>query len=248
MKRKKDNINSFNNDIRNIGSYVYTKNNIYSALTANKRLTDETIRIIKTYFKQKIKIIDIGCGDGTYTLELYKAIKPKQITGFDFAEDAIKVADKNAKKIKNSSVIFKTCDIYNINRQFGKDNYDLAIARGVLHHIHNPEIAVREICKTTSKIIVLEPNGYNPILKIIEKISRYHVEHGEKSYFPPLLNKWFTKQGFKVTEQKYIGLVPYFFPEKLAKILKTIGPFFEKIPYISKFYLASNILYLEKNH
>ena len=31
---------------------------------------------------------------------------------------------------------------------------------------------------------LIEPNGYNPTLKLIERFSRYHREHGEKSYAP----------------------------------------------------------------
>lgn len=246
--KKEKNISSFNKDISNNGSYTYTTENIYSALIANQRLSAEVIRMIKKYFKKNIKILDIGCGDGTYTLELYKAVKPKQITGFDFAENGIKLANEKLKEAKNKSVKFKTCDIYNIDKKFGKEKYDVAVARGILHHLYNPEIAIKNISKTVSKIIVLETNGYNPILKVIEKVSKYHRVHEEKSYFPPLLNKWFTKQGFKITEQKFIGIVPYFFPEKITKVLKKIEPFMEKIPLISKLYLGTNVIFFEKDH
>ncbi len=249
MKLKKEkNVSFFNNDISDIGSYVYTNKNIYSALIATKRQSDEIIRIIKKYFGNDIKILDIGCGDGTFTLELHEAVKPKQITGFDFAKNAIKVANKKTKKIKNKSVVFKICDIYDIDKKFGKEKYDLAVARGILHHLHNPEAAIENISKAVLKIIVLEPNGYNPVLKVIEKVSKYHIKHEEKSYFPPLLNKWFIKQGFRVTEQKFVGLVPYFFPEKIARILKKIEPFIENVPFISKFYVGTNVIFFEKDY
>lgn len=248
MNLQKDNtVMSFNNDISHIGSYVYTNRNIYSALIATKRQSDEPVRIIKKYFGINIKILDIGCGDGTFTLDLYKAAKPKQITGFDFAENAIKAANKRAKKIKNKSVVFKICDIYNIDKNFGKEMYDLAVARGILHHLNNPETAIKNICKTVSKVIVIESNGYNPVLKVIEKVSKYHREHREKSYFPPLLNRWFINQGFKVIEQKFVGLVPYFCPEIIARILKKIEPYIEKIPVFSKLCLGTNIIFFERD-
>lgn len=242
---KEKNVGSFNKDISDIGSYVYANKNIYSASIATERQSNEIIRIIKKYFGNNIRILDIGCGDGTFTLELYKAVKPKQITGFDFAENAIKAANK---KGRYKSIVFKICDIYDINKKFGKEKYDLAVARGILHHLYNPEMAIKNISKTVSKIIVLEPNGYSPVLKVIEKVSKYHIEHEEKSYFPPLLNKWFIKQGFKVTEQKFVGLVPYFFPEKIARILKKIEPFVENIPVISRFCVGTNVIFLEKDY
>lgn len=243
--KKRENIGFFNNDISDIGSYVYSNRNIYSALIATERQSYEIVRIINKYFGSNIKILDIGCGDGSFTFDLYRTVKPKQITGFDLAKNAINIA---RKKIKNKSVVFKICDIYDIDKKFGKEKYDLAIARGVLHHIHNPEIAIKNISKVVSKIIVLEPNGYCSMLKVIEKISKYHIEHEEKSYFPPLLNKWFIKQGFEVTEQKFVGLVPYFFPEKIARILKKIEPFIENIPVISKFCVGTNVVFFEKSY
>jgi 2-polyprenyl-3-methyl-5-hydroxy-6-metoxy-1,4-benzoquinol methylase len=243
---KEKNVRSFNNDVSHTGRYVYTNENIYSACIATKRQSDEAIRIIKTYVGKNIKILDIGCGDGTFTFELLQAVKPKKITGFDVAENAIKVAKERSQKDKNKSIDFQICNIYTIDKQFGKEKYDLAVARGILHHLYNPELAIKNISKTVSKVIVIEPNGYNPILKVIELVSKYHREHEEKSYFPPQLNAWFIRQGFNVTEQKFVGVVPYFCPEIIARLLKKIEPCIETIPVISKFYLGSNIIFFEK--
>ena len=39
-------------------------------------------------------------------------------------------------------------------------------------------------------MFVIEPNGYNPVLKVLEKVSRYHIEHEERSFFPATLHAW----------------------------------------------------------
>jgi hypothetical protein len=44
------------------------------------------------------------------------------------------------------------------------------------------EKAIQIICNIADEIIVAEPNGYNPVLKIMEKVSPYHIQHEEKSY------------------------------------------------------------------
>jgi SAM-dependent methyltransferase len=244
--KKEKNVNSFNNDVRSVGRYIYTGKQIYSAVVATKRQTDEAIFIIKRYIGKNIKMLDIGCGDGTYTLDLFNAIRPKLITGFDNAQMAIIAAQNKAKKSGFKSVFFNVGDIYNIDKEIGNKRYDIAVVRGVLHHLYNPEIAIKNIAKTASKVIIIEPNGYNPILKVIEKFSEYHKEHDEKSYYPPVINKWFSNNGFKVIEQKFVGLVPYFCPEKIARLLKKIEPYIENLPVFSKLFLGSNIVLYEK--
>ncbi|MEZ4901482.1 MAG: hypothetical protein R2822_06830 [Spirosomataceae bacterium] len=59
----------------------------------------------------------------------------------------------------------------------------------------------------------MEPNGNNPILKLIEKTSKYHIEHEEQSFIEFSLKKWIKNAGGKVTNWSYVGYVPFFFPD-----------------------------------
>jgi hypothetical protein len=102
--------------------------------------------------------------------------------------------------------------------------------RGVLHHLYEPERAISRLSKIAKAIIIVEPNGYNPVLKLIERFSAYHREHEEKSYPPHRLDRWFTKFGGRVVESTYAGLVPFFCPEPLAKVLKVVEPIVERVP------------------
>lgn len=100
--------------------------------------------------------------------------------------------------------------------------------------------------EVSNSVLILEPNGYNPILKIIEKISRYHIRHEERSFFPSLLNTWFKKNGFKIKEQGIFCLVPYFCSDPMAKVLKTLEPIFEKLVPLNKILCGSFIALYEK--
>jgi ubiquinone/menaquinone biosynthesis C-methylase UbiE len=132
-----------------------------------------------------------------------------------------------------------------VHKKFAGNKFDVAVIRGVLHHLYYPEDAIKKISKIADNVLVLEPSGYNPIVKIIEKTSPYHIAHQERSYWPPTLNKWFKNAGYKVLRQKYFGIVPYFCNEKLAKMLKIVEPFFELIPLI-KIYGGTNIILYTK--
>lgn len=236
----------FDEDVKKFGSYAYTQNDCYSAIVANKRQTDETIAFLKTYFKNNISILDLGCGDGTYTIELYKKIKPRKIIGSDPSINGIKAARRKVDKLDKNRITFKVEDIYDVDEIYKNNNFDVVILRGVLHHLEYPQKAIKKMSLVFNKILIIEPNGFNPLLKIIEKLSPYHREHKERSYWPPLLNSWFITNGYTVKSQKFFLIVPFFCNEYLARILNFCESFFEKIPFIKRFYCSTNIILYEK--
>lgn len=229
------NINEFNLDIENNEGYLYSKTNKLSCQLANKRLSAAVNQMANITGK---RVIDIGCGDGTYTMELYSH-QPKYLLGVDAAASAVECAIEKSNRIENLE--FAVGDIYNLKDINGR--FDIAIVRGVLHHLDDVVSAINSISKIADQIIIVEPNGYNPVLKIIEKTSKYHIEHDEKSYFPHLLDKWFEREGGKVARSKYCGLVPMFCPDVMAKLLKKIEPIIESIPVIRQLLCA---VYVQK--
>jgi ubiquinone/menaquinone biosynthesis C-methylase UbiE len=247
QKRKPKNTYSFDEDIKSCGQYRYTDFNKYSAYIATRKQSEEIIKLLKERFSKDIRILDVGCGDGVFTFELLKRVSPKKIIAFDCAKEAIRVANNAINKKKDKGKIkFLTGSAYDAHKMFKKNSFDVIVIRGVLHHLSDPERAIKSLRCLSGNIIVLEPNGYNPILKIIENISPYHSQHGEKSYWPPTLNKWFMNNSFKVKKQLFFSIVPYFCPENIVKMLKFIEPFMEKIPYIKQFYCGTNLIFYEK--
>jgi ubiquinone/menaquinone biosynthesis C-methylase UbiE len=235
----------YNQDVTTHGGYVYTTSQSYSAVLATQKQTDEIHALINRFFSKPISILDMGCGDGTYTFQMAMVVHPKKITGFDMSEQAIRTAKKHIPNNKKSTITFDIGDLYNVASLYKKGRFELGILRGVLHHMEDPARAIREISKVVDSVVVLEPNGYNPILKIIEKISPYHREHGEKSYWPPHVNKWFTNAGYSIVSQQYFSIIPYFFPDVLVKLLKPIEPCVETIPIIRNIF-CGGILSLYK--
>lgn len=245
--KKEKNVDVFNKDVKKLGGYAYTNKNIYSARVASIKQSTEIIRMVEQFCgkKKNISILDIGSGDGTYTFELLEKLNPKMIVGFDYAKDGVEIAKNRIKKKDNGRIKFIECSIYDADKKI-KNKFDVAVIRGVLHHLYHPEKGIDAISKLANLIIIAEPNGYSPIMKIIEKVSPYHRRHEEKSYWPPTLNSWFEKNGFKVRKQYFCGAVPFFFYEPLARILKTIEPLIEDIPYLNRIYCGTNLVVYEK--
>jgi SAM-dependent methyltransferase len=116
---------------------------------------------------------------------------------------------------------------------YDANSFDIAYLRGVLHHMDQPQLAIREAVRVASTVVVIEPNGYNPVLKVLERYSPYHVEHHEKSYPPLQLDRWATAAGGTVTVRKWAGLVPMFCPDWMARPLKVIEPLVEVAPLLN---------------
>lgn len=223
-KTKEKNILQFEADTAKLGGYQYTVPGRLSARLANEHITRLTLSLVAIKGKT---VFDIGCGDGTYTIDLFHRGNPKLLFGTDPSKNAIAIAKK--KITRQPRISFSVGSIYNLP----KKRFDIAIVRGVLHHLYRPEAAIDEIIKAASTVIIIEPNGYNPILKVIEKISPYHREHEEKSYPPVLLDRWIRTKGGTIISRKFAGLVPFFCPNWLARLLKFIEPFVEKIPFFN---------------
>lgn len=246
-RNKEKNIQVFNSDVKKRGRYVYTDINIYSANIASLKQSEEIISLVKGALgkKKDYTVLDVGSGDGTYTFELMQELKPKKIVGFDVAREGVSIANRKIKTSQKGKIKFIQASIYDADKKI-KQRFDVAVVRGVLHHLYQPEKGVDAISKLSNRIVVVEPNGYNPFLKIIEKMSTYHKEHEEKSYWPPTLNKWFQKNGFKIKSQHYFGVVPFFSPKTIAKILKKTEPVMENLPYLNRIYCASNAIVYER--
>lgn len=227
-------INSFNRDIIVNRGYLYTTNARLSSYLANRRLTDAALAI--TDFRNR-SVLDIGCGDGTYTLELFDRGMPSRIHGIDAADEAIKIAQQ---KIGLRKVIF-TKQIAD-TLPYESKSFDIAHLRGVLHHMERPLEGLREALRVAKKLIVIEPNGNNPIVKLIERFSGYHIKHGEKSYGPAVVERWVGDIGGEIEGRYYVGLVPFFCPDWLARALKFIEPLVERLSLINSLLCAVCVL------
>lgn len=51
---------------------------------------------------------------------------------------------------------------------------------------------------------------------------------------------------FRLGMTLFFSIVPYFCPKKIAKLLKFVEPFMEKLPFIKLFYCGTNLIYYEK--
>lgn len=211
----------FETDVKENQGYRYTTTAPLSAQMANHRLTAVSISWLKKLKKVKT-VMDLGCGDGLYTAALAARYPQIAFRGCDPARQAIRVAKK-----LYPTLTFTVADVLQ-PKTLPRPATDAAIIRGVIHHVPNAAQGVHNVVQYSPHSLIIEPNGWNPLVKIIEKISPYHRFHQERSFTSWTLKKWATLAGAQVTNISYVGLVPFFCPNWLARLLKQIEPVIEK--------------------
>jgi SAM-dependent methyltransferase len=151
---------------------------------------------------------------------------PVAILWIDPAAKAITSAQQ--RSVGLSGMTFNYVYVYDLEPGFGR--FDIAVVRGVLHHLAEPDRALKAIASVADEIIFMEPNGCNPVLKLIERFSAYHKAHEEQSFLPSTIDRWLRDAGKASRRREIINLVPLFCPPWFAKLLKVCEPIVERIP------------------
>ncbi len=215
-------VRPFEADVAERGGYVYTTGAQLSSRLANRRLTDAALSVARVRDRS---VIDIGCGDGTYTIELVDRGGARIVEGVDPAAEAVRVARERAGE---RPVTFSEASAYDLPHP--DDAFDVAQLRGVLHHVERPRDALAEALRVAPRVVAIEPNGYNLGLKLLERMSRYHREHEERSYMPRTLDRWVRELGAELAARTFAGFVPMFSPDRLARGMKRVEPAVEGLP------------------
>ena len=97
------------------------------------------------------RLLDVGCGPGTITLDLAARVAPGPVLGIDAAPDVIAKASELAASTGSRTTTFAVADVYALDQPDGA--FDVVHAHQVLQHLTDPVAALREMRR------VLAPGG-----------------------------------------------------------------------------------------
>ena len=98
-----------------------------------------------------MRLLDAGCGPGTVTAGLARAVAPGAVIGIDLSDDVLALARDHAAEQGLSNLSFAAGDIYALN--YDGDSFDVVYANQLLQHLTDPARALREMRR------VLRPGG-----------------------------------------------------------------------------------------
>lgn len=110
-----------------------------------------------TTLKNNIAVLEVGCGNGTGTKLISKYFNPNHIDAIDLDPRMIEIA---RERNSNNKIHFQVANATKL--PFANNSFDAVFDFGIIHHIPNWKVAIREISR------VLKPSGQ----AIIEDLSK----------------------------------------------------------------------------
>ena len=94
------------------------------------------------------RVLDLGCGPGSITLDLAAAVGPEgRVVGVDAAPAAIETARRAALERGDDRTVFETGDAFAL--AYPEASFDVSHAHQVLQHLGDPVAALRELARVT---------------------------------------------------------------------------------------------------
>lgn len=226
----------------------YDNRKLQKRVISDNNFTYRTIiYLYRKYLKNKVNILDIGCGVGT--IDFYLGKKGHNLLGVDISKKAIDIASRNSKILRmDEKVKFIQCD-FSLIRNIGL--YDAVIALEVLEHAKDDGKVLNNLyglCLKNTVIIASSPSRDAPLYKIgfLKKFDE-NVGHLRR-YSEKEFRRLFENNGFKIIDLiKTEGILRNFlFTNKYAQLLIRLikGPFVPLVNYIDdillKLFGASN--------
>ena len=154
----------------------YTHGHHESVLRSHEwRTVENSAAYLVPHLRADLRVLDVGSGPGTITVDLAERVAPGEVTGLDAAADVVVKAAALAAERGAGNVRFAVGDAYALEAADG--SYDLVHAHQVLQHLGRPVDALREFRR------VLAPNGI---------VAARDVDYAGVIWYPliPGLDEW----------------------------------------------------------
>lgn len=155
---------------------TYTHGHHASVLRSHRwRTAENSAGYLLPHLQPGQRLLDLGCGPGTITLDLARRVAPGQVVGVDREEQPLHEARATAADRGVDNVGFEIGDAYRLD--YPDASFDIVHAHQLLQHLSDPVAALvemRRLCK---------PGGY---------VAARDADYQAMTWYPadPRLDRW----------------------------------------------------------
>ena len=120
---------------------------------------------LRPYLEPGLRVLDFGCGPGTITVGLARAVEPGEVHGIDMEASQVDIARSVAEAGGHDNATFHVGDVTDL--PFEDGFFDLAHGHAIFTHVPDTQAAMSEVKR------VLKPGG---IISCREAIFRYSFQ------------------------------------------------------------------------
>lgn len=215
------------------GSYHWqqTSNNIFKHNAYVSARYQQVLNLIPR--QKKLKILDLGCGDGVLTYLILKKCKA-DIFGIDTDPKALKIARLKLESLQPKAR-FKQASAYKL--PFKNQSFDLVIAAEIIEHLEKPNqmlLELNRVLKPRAMVIITTPVKINAVPEdkmhfkeysskdLLKKLKKYFKNTTIKTSHPLWLKKLYLFSLFKFSHYYF---EPFRLLINLWVILTKLNPF-----------------------
>jgi ubiquinone/menaquinone biosynthesis C-methylase UbiE len=130
---------------------IYTHGHHESVLRSHTwRTAENSAHYLLSALRKGMRLLDVGCGPGTITVDLARRVAPGEVVGVDRSADVLAEAGAHAVR-ENVKIDWRTADVYALD--FPDASFDVVHAHQLLQHLSDPVRALTEMRR------VLRPGG-----------------------------------------------------------------------------------------
>lgn len=129
---------------------TYTHGHEDAVLRSHRwRTAENSAAYLLPHLRRGDRLLDVGCGPGTLTVDLARAVSPGEVIGIDVAGSVIAEASAHADDVGMNNVSFLTGDFRDVGLERG--SFDLVHAHQVMQHLRDPVGAMETMARLVRK-------------------------------------------------------------------------------------------------
>jgi ubiquinone/menaquinone biosynthesis C-methylase UbiE len=129
-------------------SDVYTHGHHDPVLRSHRwRTAENSAAYLLPRLRPGARLLDVGCGPGTLTVDLARRVAPAAVLGIDFAASVVSEARDHAREAGVTNVAFESRDLR--DARLDGASFDVVHAHQVLQHLRDPIEALATMARLT---------------------------------------------------------------------------------------------------